>query len=310
MPTTPPVRLTVILALLSSGPEALPQSEQPSSRSITLDEPRSTKSSAPPGLFASIRSTRDAGIGLAQAHIDLAKAEFSAIKDEIIRVLALAGIAIAVVLFALVLVVIGTSLFLGEWLLGSIGWGVLHGTLLFTAIAVACTVAALGVSSARIGRAFVAAVILGVIVGVALALALPNRAYRSIGDSTLPSVEAGVRPLVVGMIIVGIVGLVIGVIGAFRASGAGARASSIIGATVVGVVLGAISAIETGVQVGAAIGITAGYLVWIALMGMDIARSGVDTDALKARFYPSQTIETSKETLAWLQSKMPPGTGS
>jgi hypothetical protein len=33
-------------------------------------------------------------------------------------------------------------------------------------------------------------------------------------------------------------------------------------------------------------------------------------DALKARFIPTQTIETSKETLAWLQSKMPPGIGS
>lgn len=310
MPVTPPARLTVIFALLSSGPEALPQSEQPSSRSITLDEPRSTKSSAPPGLFASFRSTRDAGIGLAKAHIDLAKAEFSAIKGEITRVLALAGIAIAVVLFALILVVIGTSLFLGEWLLGSIGWGVLHGTLLFAAIALACTVAALGMSSGRIGRAFIIAVILGVIVGVGLALGLPNRAYRSIGESMLPTVEAGIRPLVAGMILVGVVGLVIGVIGAFRASGAGARVSSILGATVVGVVLGAISAIEAGAQVGAAIGITVGYLVWIALMAMDIARSGVDTDALMARFYPTQTIETSKETLAWLQSKMPPGTGS
>jgi hypothetical protein len=43
---------------------------------------------------------------------------------------------------------------------------------------------------------------------------------------------------------------------------------------------------------------------------VDIARTGVDVDELKARFYPAQTIETSKETLAWLQSKMPPGIGS
>ena len=46
------------------------------------------------------------------------------------------------------------------------------------------------------------------------------------------------------------------------------------------------------------------------MMGIDIARTGVDLDDLKARFYPTQTIETSKETLAWLQSKMPPGNGS
>ena len=77
-----------------------------------------------------------------------------------------------------------------------------------------------------------------------------------------------------------------------------------------GAVLGAISAVDTGVQVGAAIGITAGYLVWILLMGVDIARRGVDVEDLKARFYPKETIETSKETLAWLQSKLPPGIGS
>jgi hypothetical protein len=247
---------------------------------------------------------------LAQAHIDLAKAELAAIKGEIARVLALAGIAIAVVLFAGILVVVGTSLFLGEWLLGSIGWGVLHGTLLFAGVAVACVIAALGVSGSRIGRSFIGGVIVGVLVGVGLALALPNQAYRSIGESTLPGVEAGIRPLVIGVIVVGLLGLVVGVIGAVRATGTGFRAGSIIGAAIGGAVLGAISAIEPGVQVGAAIGITAGYLTWIALMAIDVAGSGVDADALKERFYPAQTIETSKETLAWLQSKMPPGIGS
>ena len=34
--------------------------------------------------------------------------------------------------------VVGGSLFLAEWLLGSIGWGVLHGVLLFISIAIAC----------------------------------------------------------------------------------------------------------------------------------------------------------------------------
>jgi hypothetical protein len=244
---------------------------------------------------------------LAQAHIDLAKAELAAIKGEIARVLALAGIAIAVVLFAGIRVVVGTSLFLGEWLLGSIGWGVLHGTLLFAGVAVACVIAALGVSGSRIGRSFIGGLIVGVLVGVGLALALPNQAYRSIGESTLPGVEAGIRPLVIGVIVVGLLGLVVGVIGAVRATGTGFRAGSIIGAAIGGAVLGAI---EPGVQVGAAIGITAGYLTWIALMAIDVAGSGVDADALKERFYPAQTIETSKETLAWLQSKMPPGIGS
>ena len=45
-------------------------------------------------------------------------------------------------------------------------------------------------------------------------------------------------------------------------------------------------------------------------MAADIARTGVDVEALQARFTPTRTIETSKETLAWLLSKMPHGSGS
>jgi hypothetical protein len=247
---------------------------------------------------------------LAQAHIDLAKAEFSAIRGEIARVAALVGIAIAVLLMTVVLAVIGTSLFLGEWLLGSIGWGVLHGVLLFIAIALACTVAALGVSGGRIGRSFLLGVLVAVVVGVGLALALPNQAYRVLGEGMLPTVEPGIRPLVVGIVVIGIIGLGIGVIGALRTRGAGFRGASILGGAVAGAALGAISAAETGVQIGAAIGITTGYVIWLLMMTVDIVRTGVDFDALKERFYPTQTIETSKETLAWLQSKMPPGIGS
>ncbi|MEJ7697567.1 MAG: hypothetical protein WKF78_13350 [Candidatus Limnocylindrales bacterium] len=55
-----------------------------------------------------------------------------------------------------------------------------------------------------------------------------------------------------------------------------------------------------GVRVGIGLGIAVGYLAWIVLMVADIVSSGVNLDTLKARFYPSQTIDTSKETLEWL----------
>ena len=42
------------------------------------------------------------------------------------------------------------------------------------------------------------------------------------------------------------------------------------------------------------------------------ARAGLggELETLKNRFTPVQTIETSKETLEWLQKRMPPGIGS
>ncbi len=73
--------------------------------------------------------------------------------------------------------------------------------------------------------------------------------------------------------------------------------------------LGAFTAITFGPQVAAGIGIAVGYVGWMAFMGMDVARTGIDVEALKTRFTPTQTIETSKETLEWLQRRMPPGIG-
>ena len=111
------------------------------------------------------------------AHLDLAKAEAAAIKGEIAKVAAFVGIAIAVSLLAVILLFVGASLFLAEWLLGSIGWGVLHGVLLLIAIAVACGLAAVGMSGARIGGAFLVGVASRSASAVILALALPNRLY-------------------------------------------------------------------------------------------------------------------------------------
>ncbi len=257
-------------------------------------------------MRTSIRSVRDSGLLLVKAHIDLARAEAAAIAGEVARVAAFIGIAIVIVLFAITLAVVGTSLFLGEWILGSLGWGVLHGVLLFIAIAVACVLLAVGVSGGRVVGAFVLALIVGILVGVLMALGLPNQAYTSIGESVMPGIEPGVRPLLVGVLILGGLGLLLGVIAALRDGGGGAAVVGL----VVGAVIGAISAATPGIQVGAGIGIAVGYLTWIGLMVLDVSRSGIDVEALKAKFIPSQTIETSKETLEWLQSKMPPGNSS
>ncbi len=218
--------------------------------------------------------------------------------------------ALAVVLLAGILSVIGTALFLGDWLLGSMGWGVLHGVLMLLAVAVACGLAAVGIGGGRIGWSFAVAVAVAVVAAIALGLALPNRAHAMIGEQVLPGIEAGIRPLVVGSLIGAAVGLILGGAAMLRIEAGSTKVGSAIGGLVGGAVIGAISAIDVGPQVGVGIGIAVGILIWMVLMGVDTARIGIDMDTLKARFYPTQTIETSKETLEWLQSKMPPGNGS
>ena len=284
-----------------------------------MDDPKTTPPSPrpggarkpPPNLRAQIGATRAALQGLALAHIDLAKAELSAVLGEIARAAMLAAIAIVVIVLAALLAIIGTSLFLGEWLFGSMGWGVLHGVLAFIGIAVAAALLALGVQIGRVGRGLLLAIVVGLLAGVILGLDLPNRLYAALGESVGMAVDPAFRPLVVGVILGGLVGFVVGLGAAVSMSSYGVgRFVALAGTIVAGTLVGAFSAITYRPQVGAALAITVAWLTWIAVMSVNVARAGIDVDALKARFYPTQTIETSKETVEWLKKRMPPGIGS
>ena len=170
------------------------------------------------------------------AHVDLAKEEASEIGREGGRFAGLVAAAVALVIMAAFLAIIGTSLFLGEWLLGSIGWGVLHGVLLFVSAAVALVLLALGVSPVRIGRALIIAVIVAVLTSIVLGLGLLNQAYTAIGDSLGVAVSPDLRPLVVGVVLGGLVGLVIGLAMAVQATAN--RFVMIAGGIVFGVLVG------------------------------------------------------------------------
>jgi hypothetical protein len=244
------------------------------------------------------------------AHVDLAKAEATQIGGEVARLSAMVAIAVVLLIAAATLLIIGTSLFLGEWLLGSIGWGVVDGVLASVAVAMALVLAALSISARRIVRSLAFAIILGVVVGLVLGLNLPNQAYAAIRTALGVNVEPGTAPLVVGAVLIGLIGLVVGiVIAARRATSAGSRIGIVLSLTLLGFLTGAFTAITFVPQVAAGIGITVAYIAWMVFMGLDVARTGIDVEALKRRFTPTQTIETSKETLEWLQRRMPPGIG-
>ena len=83
------------------------------------------------------------------------------------------------------------------------------------------------------------------------------------------------------------------------------RIGRLIGGAVLGVALGALTAAAPGPRVGAAIGVAAGLIAWIGLMGASLAGGGFDTDKLKDRFWPSRTIEVTKETIEWARERMP-----
>ena len=74
-----------------------------------------------------------------------------------------------------------------------------------------------------------------------------------------------------------------------------------------GLVIGALVAIDYSLTVTIALGLAVMLAVWPTLVGLDVRRDGVDIEALKNRFYPRMTIETTKETMEWLQKQTPLG---
>ncbi len=218
------------------------------------------------------------------------------------RAAAVAGIIFACLVLLVFLVSIGTILFTGDLLFGSIGWGVLHGALTLVGISVAIGLAFLGVSGLWVDA--VLAILVGLVLAIVFALSLPNALWQALGDAANFGDPAW-RALAVGMLVLGIVGAITGFVLGFRAGGR--AAGGFIVGLVLGVLLGAFTAITFDPQAGAGVGVTLGLLAWIALMGVRVARQGIDTEALKARFWPQATIDTTLETIEWAKTKNPRG---
>ncbi len=296
---------------------AAPESPAGEQRAAAPESPAGEPSAPPkaPGVIAQLRATIAAGRRLAVAHVGLARTELSAILADAKEVALLGGIALALVLFVAMLLPIGMTLFLGEWLFGSMGWGVLHGTELSLATAVVLIFVALRVPRGFLGRMLAVAVVVGAVVAVALGSASTNAAWTRLGDGLFLGVDAAVRPLVTAVVVGAAALAVVGFLAGWRAAGHDRRVSGaipgLLAGLVAGALLGAVSAISFSAQVGVAIGVAVGFALWPALSGL--ALRGYDWEALATRFTPTTTIETTQESIEWLQQtlqRMRPGTRS
>jgi hypothetical protein len=259
----------------------------------------------PVGLLAQAKATVNAARRLVTTHIDLAKAELSEIAERAKAAAALIAFAVALVLFVAILAPVGTALFVGEWLFGSIGWGVLHGTLACLALVVILILGALEIPGRHIANSLVIALGLGIVVAVVLGLAWPNQAFARVGDALIPGVDPANRPLAAGAALVAIVVGLAGLVAGARLGGAGAALGGLIAGAVLGALIGAFLAISFSVRVGVALGICTMFIAWPALAAT--ALRSYDWSLLKARFWPGTTIETTKETIEWVRARTPLG---
>lgn len=258
----------------------------------------------PPGLRAQLGATVSGVKRLISAHINLAKAEAGDIVGEVKRMAALAGMAIGVLIVAALLLGIGSMLFLGDWLFGSIGWGVLLGTLLLVDIAFMALLFALDVKGGRLGSSFLIAIAVGVAIGLVLGFDLPHRGWQALGEAVAPNILEPDRTvnLAVGVsaAVLGLLGFVLGIRSGLKSGIIGLVALGIVGALIGWLTSGAVP-----LQVGAALGVLVALIVWPILAGRDVLQSGVDGEAIMKRFTPTETIELTKETIEWVRARTP-----
>jgi hypothetical protein len=277
----------------------------PSSMSRGPNSPADRPDSGePPGLRAQFGATFGAAKRLLRAHVDLAKAELSDIVDEVKRMVALIGAAVGIIVVAGFLLLIGGLLFLGEWIFGSIGWGVLLGFLLLLDVALVLALLALDVKGGRIGSSFAIAALIGLVVDAVLVFNLTHRGWTALGDQIAAAYDPQTRAVLLALGISAAVAGVIGFLMRIR-NGFGAAVGTLIAGAVVGAILGGVTVIELPFGPAAALGVLVMLIAWPILAGRDVMRTGVDGEALMKKFTPDETIGLTKETIEWVRARMP-----
>jgi hypothetical protein len=210
-------------------------------------------------------------------------------------------------LFAGMLVPVGLTLFLGEWVFGSMGWGIVHGTELSVLGAAIILVVALGMDRSVTAGSLVIGLIAGLLVAVVLALNLTNRAWTWLGDQVAGNIAADSRPLVVAVVALAIVFGILGLLFGLLTGSLPNLLRAVVIGVLLGLLFGAVTAVAISVQVAAAIGLTIGLLVWTGALGFLAFRAGIDFEQLKSRFTPRETIDTTRETIEWIRERAPVG---
>ncbi len=220
-----------------------------------------------------IGGVRAAFMRMLDAHISLLRAELEIAGKELGIIVGLALGALFIAVLALILLYVGSFLFFGELLFGSMGWGIIHGTLLAVAFVGFVAVNLAGGSMERYGLGAAIGLGVGVVLAALLLGNLGNAGGSALQDwlartfvtEDLPFGEPWLA-ILSGLVIGGLIGLVVALIVGWRSALRGLR---LVGIGLAGfIVVGFIGAVWTSTRYEAPDGvlglaITIGFLTWI-----------------------------------------------
>lgn len=242
------------------------------------------------------------------AHIALLRAELEIVGKELGIIAGLAVGALVILLLVLGLVYVGGFLFIGEWLFGSMGWGIIHGTLLGAAF-----LGFVGVNLAGGDmRAYGVGAVIGVVATILLAVLLISNvgneggeAVRTwiVGEFETEQLPFGDEWLVflVGIVVGAVVGGVIALIASWQMQ-AGRPFAMLMSGLFVGGLVGAIW-FPTRYQAADGVlglAIMLGLITWIVAGVVLAARRGFDAEGRYANLIPRESIEAFGRTKVFM----------
>jgi hypothetical protein len=262
-----------------------------------------------------IGGARAAFMRLIDAHLTLLRAELAITGREVGIILGLALGAFVVAVLVGILLYVGSFLFLGEWLFGSMGWGIIHGTLLGAAFIGFVAVNLAGGDM----RAYGAGALVGIVTVVVLALLLlsnvgneagewGSRVLRDdlISESDLPFGHEWLTTLV-GIAAGAAILAVVAFIGGWRAEQRGRALAGLVGAAAV--VGGLVGGIYLSTRYDAPDGvlglaIMVGLITWIVTGLLLANRRGFDPEARYANLVPRESIAAFERTREFLKEQL------
>ena len=255
-----------------------------------------------PGVTEAIGGARAAFMRMLNAHIGLLKAELAETGQQLGVIIGLALAALGVAILVAILLYVGIFLFLGEWLFGSMGWGMVHGTLFGVGLIIAVAVNLAGGRVVSYAWGALWGLIIGLGLFVVLWLNLPHEGAKTAVSEVLGDVdiERNLLILLVGIVVGGVVVAVGALIAGWRNEWRfGSPAALLIGGFAIGGFFGAIlGPVFWSYRVAGGVALMVGLLAWI-IIGLLLAyRHGFDPEARYAGLIPRESIaafESSRE---------------
>lgn len=250
-----------------SVPAGQPGGTPPGGARAAGQRPQTPPPPPAPGFRQQIGRVKATARGLVSAHVGLLKSEIDVIVGEAKIIAMLGGAMLGLALLLVTLLYTGTWLFLGEWLFGSIGWGLLHGSLATVGIIMALGLVLIG-NTARVPLlALGLAAVVGTLLSLLFATNLLRNAFVAMAEALEPVLRldgAALSGLHVTLLVMaatmGLLGLLAGVRGGVAGAIAGLLGGAVLGA-LFGFALG-------GDSLALAYPMLAGALVGLVVMGL------------------------------------------